>query len=94
MSQHSLSPKPSALSLAVVACAGKKKLKQSPLKDVWLHLVTFLLLTSSVACGVWQMVDGGRVISPLLISVAWAVYGNIAPTLVLWCSRPLSSLMH
>ena len=30
------------------------------------------------------MIDGGKVVSPLLISIAWAVYGNIAPTLALW----------
>lgn len=63
---------------------GKKKMAVSPMRDVWVHLVTWLLLTSTIACGIWQMADGGKVISPLLISVAWAIYGNVAPTLVLW----------
>ena len=64
--------------------AGKKKMTVSPMRDVWIHIVTWVLLTSTIACGIWQMIDGGTVISPLLISVAWAVYGNVAPSLVLW----------
>ena len=56
----------------------------SPVRDIWIHVVTWVLLTSTIACGIWQMVDGGTVISPLLISVAWAVYCNVAPSLVLW----------
>ena len=65
-------------------CAGKKKMTVSPVRDIWIHIVTWLLLTSTIACGIWQMVDSGSIISPLLISVAWAVYGNVAPSLVLW----------
>lgn len=64
--------------------AGKKKMTVSPMRDVWIHIVTWVLLTSTIACGIWQMIDGGTVISPLLISIAWATYGNVAPSLALW----------
>lgn len=63
---------------------GKKKMAVSPFRDVWIHILTWVMLTSTAACGIWQMVVGGKVISPLLISVAWAIYGNVAPSLVLW----------
>ena len=69
---------------ALLLFAGKKKMTVSPFKDTWVHMVTFTLLSSTAACGIWQMVVGGKIISPLLISVAWAIYGNVAPSLVLW----------
>ena len=40
----------------------------SPMRDVWIHIVTWVLLTSTIACGIWQMIASGKAISPLLIS--------------------------
>lgn len=59
-------------------------LKQSPMRDVWVHIATFVLLLATVICAIWQIIDSRKPISPLLVSVAWALYGNMAPTLVLW----------
>ena len=36
--------------------------------------------------GIWQLVAGAEVISPLLISVLWAVHSAIPPTLLLYYS--------
>lgn len=69
---------------------GKGKLANSSAGDIWLHCVALILLTSTIAIGVWQLVAGAKVRSPLLISVLWAVYTNIAPfLLVISLLKPL-----
>ena len=44
--------------------------------------MALILLTSTIAIGIWQLVAGAKVCSPLLISVLWAVYANIPPFLL------------
>ena len=61
---------------------GKGKLQNSSAGDIWLHCVALILLTSTIAIGIWQLVAGAKVRSPLLISVLWAVYANIPPFLL------------
>ena len=43
-----------------------------------------LLLIVSIGVGIWQLIAGADVISPLLISVLWAVHSAIPPTLLLY----------
>jgi len=47
---------------------GKKKTTTSPMRDVWIHIVTWILLTSTIASGIWQMIASRKPTSPLLIS--------------------------
>ena len=61
---------------------GKGRLQNSSAGDIWLHCVALILLTSTIAIGIWQLVAGAKVRSPLLISVLWAVYANIPPFLL------------
>ena len=63
---------------------GGSKLKNSPLRDIWLAIVMFVLLTISIAVAIWQLVDGALVFSPLLISVLWAAYAIVPPFLLLF----------
>ena len=70
---------------------GKGRLQNSSAGDIWLHCVALVLLTSTIAIGIWQLVAGAKVRSPLLISVLWAVYTNIPPFLLV---RPLSLHLH
>ena len=62
---------------------GKGRLAASIAGDIWLHAVFLGLLAVTVAVGVWQMVAGAALLSPLLISVLWAVHGAVAPALLL-----------
>jgi len=64
--------------------AGKGKLKNNAAGDLWFHCVLDFLLILSIGVGIWQLVAGAEVISPLLISVLWAVYSAIPPTLLLY----------
>jgi hypothetical protein len=66
--------------------AGKGKLKNSAAGDLWFHCVLAFLLIISIGVGIWQLVAGADVISPLLISVLWAVHSAIPPTLLLYYS--------
>ena len=68
---------------------GKGRLQNSSAGDIWLHCVALILLTSTIAIGIWQLVAGAKVRSPLLISVLWAVYTNIPPFLLVspWLPR-------
>ena len=59
-------------------------MKASPMKDIAVHIVTFSLLFLTIACAVWQMIDGAKITSPLLISIAWAVNGIVPPALMLY----------
>ena len=63
---------------------GKGKLKNSALRDLWFHVLLDLLLIVSIGVGIWQLIAGAPVISPLLISVLWAVHSAIPPTLLLY----------
>ena len=63
---------------------GGSKLKNSPLRDIWLAIVMFILLTVSIAVAIWQLVDGANVFSPLIISVLWAAYAVVPPFLLLF----------
>lgn len=67
-----------------VDLAGKGKLKNSAFRDLWFHFILDFLLFASIGVGVWQLVAGAQVISPLLISVLWAVYAAVPPTLLLY----------
>lgn len=51
--------------------------------DLWLHGLAFLVLTVTIAIGIWQLIDGAAVVSPLLISILWAAYAAIPPFLLL-----------
>lgn len=48
-------------------------------------MLDFLLILS-IGVGIWQLVAGAEVISPLLISVLWAVHSAVPPTLLLYYS--------
>ena len=52
---------------------GKGRLAVSAVGDIWLHALAVVLLASTIAIGVWQLVAGATALSPLLISVLWAV---------------------
>ena len=41
--------------------------------DIWLHALAVTLLAATAASGVWQLAAGAPPLSPLLISVLWAV---------------------
>ena len=41
--------------------------------DIWLHALAVALLAATIAWGVWQLAAGAPALSPLLISVLWAV---------------------
>jgi hypothetical protein len=60
--------------------------------DIWLHCVAVILLLSTIAIGVWQLVAGAKALSPLLISVLWAVYAIIPPFLLVRVPAPNSSV--
>lgn len=62
---------------------GGSKMKDSALRDIWLACVAFILLAVSIAIGIWELVDGAQIFSPLLISVLWATYNIIAPYLLI-----------
>ena len=62
---------------------GGSKMKDSALRDIWLACVAFVLLAVSIAIGIWELVDGAEIFSPLLISVLWATYNIIAPYLLI-----------
>ena len=63
---------------------GKGKLKNSAFRDLWFHVLLDFLLILSIGVGIWQLVGGAEVISPLLISVLWAVHSAIPPTLLIY----------
>ena len=62
---------------------GKGKLAVTAFGDLWLHALAFLVLTVTIAIGIWQLIDGAAVVSPLLISILWAAYAAIPPFLLL-----------
>ena len=62
---------------------GVSKLAQSALGDIWLPLVTFILLATSLGIGIGKLAAGPTVITTLSISLAWMVYGMIPPFLLL-----------
>ncbi|KAK9823799.1 hypothetical protein WJX72_005584 [[Myrmecia] bisecta] len=62
---------------------GPGRLKDSAIRDLWMPAVSFFLLAISIVMGVWQLLDGSEVFSPLLISVLWATYNAVPPYLLL-----------
>ena len=62
---------------------GKGKLAVTAFGDLWLHATAFLILAVSIGIGIWQLIDGAAVLSPLLISILWAAYSIIPPFLLL-----------
>ncbi|KAK9810557.1 hypothetical protein WJX73_000559 [Symbiochloris irregularis] len=62
---------------------GKGKLAVTAFGDLWLHCTVFIVLTATIAIGIWQLLDGAAVLSPLLISVLWAAYAAIPSFLLL-----------
>ena len=62
---------------------GKGRLQASVIGDIWLHGVFLFILAVTVAVGVWQLVAGAEVLSPLLISVLWAAHAAVPPFLLL-----------
>lgn len=66
--------------------AGKGKLKNSAARDLWFHCLLTFMLVITIGVGVWQLIAGAEVISPLLISVLWATYSAIPPVLLLYYS--------
>ena len=62
---------------------GSGRLAASIVGDVWLHAVFLFVLAVTVAVGVWQLVAGAALLSPLLISVLWAAHAAVPPFLLL-----------
>lgn len=71
------------LSIFAGPVTGKGKLKNSAARDLWFHCLLDFLLIITIGVGVWQLIAGAEVISPLMISVLWAVHAAIPPTLLL-----------
>ena len=61
---------------------GHGKLHSSITGDIWLHCLAVVLLTATIGIAVWQLVAGAKALSPLLISLLWAVYAIIPPFLL------------
>ena len=62
---------------------GKGKLAVTAFGDLWLHGLACLVLFVTIGIGIWQLIDGAAVVSPLLISILWAAYASIPPFLLL-----------
>ena len=62
---------------------GKGKLAVTAFGDLWLHALACLVLFVTIGIGIWQLIDGAAVVSPLLISILWAAYASIPPFLLL-----------
>jgi endoglucanase len=63
---------------------GKGRLAQASIVgDVWLHAAFLLVLAVTIAVGVWQLVAGAALLSPLFISVLWAAHAAVPPFLLL-----------
>lgn len=62
---------------------GKGKLAVTAFGDLWLHATAFFILVVSIGIGIWQLIDGAAILSPLLISVLWAAYTAAPPFLLL-----------
>ena len=75
---------------------GNGRLANSAIGDIWLHGLAAFLLTATVAIGVWQLVAGAAILSPLLISVLWATNALVPPILLLcyWAFGGPGILMH
>lgn len=71
---------------------GKGRLQNSSAGDIWLHCLALILLTSTIAIGIWQLVAGAKIRSPLLISVLWAAYANIPPFLLVSISLAMLTM--
>ncbi|DBA65793.1 TPA: hypothetical protein ACH3X2_002830 [Trebouxia sp. C0005] len=62
---------------------GPGKLENSAFRDLWLPGLSFILLMISVGVAIWQLFTGAAVLSPLCISMLWAIYNAIPPYLIL-----------
>jgi len=45
-----LPPKPNRL-----VATGKSRLEASAFRDIWIHYLTAIILSATIACGVWQV---------------------------------------
>lgn len=63
---------------------GMERIGQIAMGDLWIHLVSFILLVVSLGVGMHKLLSGPTVITTLAISVVWIVYAMIPPFLLLW----------
>lgn len=66
------------------------RLANSAIRDLWMPTLQFLLLTISIAVGFWQLLVAPTLLSPLAISLLWAIYNAIPPYLIIhytWIGR-------
>jgi hypothetical protein len=63
---------------------GLERIGQIAMGDLWVHLLSFILLVVSLGIGLHKLLIGPTVITTLAISVVWIVYALIPPFLLLW----------
>jgi len=63
---------------------GAARIGQIAMGDLWVHVLSFILLVVSLGVGVHKLVNGPTVITTLAISVVWIVYALIPPFLLIW----------
>ncbi len=63
---------------------GAARIGQIAMGDMWVHVLTFILLVVSLGVGVHKLINGPTVITTLAISVVWIVYALIPPFLLIW----------
>ena len=61
---------------------GVNKLADSAFGDLWMPMLSLLLLAISLGFGLANLVNGPTVITTLAISVVWIIYGMIPPILL------------
>jgi hypothetical protein len=63
---------------------GAARIGQIAMGDLWVHVLSFILLVVSLGVGVHKLINGPTVITTLAISVVWIVYALIPPFLLIW----------
>lgn len=63
---------------------GAARIGQIAMGDLWVHVLSFVLLVVSLGVGVHKLINGPTVITTLAISVVWIVYALIPPFLLIW----------
>lgn len=63
---------------------GAARIGQIAMGDMWVHVLSFILLVVSLGVGVHKLINGPTVITTLAISVVWIVYALIPPFLLIW----------
>ena len=63
---------------------GLQRIGEIAMGDLWVHMLSFILLVVSLGIGCQKLLSGPTVITTLAISVVWIVYALIPSFLLLW----------